>query len=361
MYAKVQHLPMVNRSVTLCQVAREIVAESIENKNSNKECILALLQKLKVIDQSYLEAYMKVTKQPENEAKEKLEYKLLHFSTEKITSMKEQSAAGLQKICCAKEQIKERVEFNKKALIEQFDSHKKGVTQILISSRDRFSNTFDVKIKSAESNLATIKSKSVCLTNTVKEGVKTRCLSAKNTVTEQAERAIAAAHLKDLLAVIGDKYSKLNSFTKEEAAHLKSGLSKVFGFLTNKVQSSEVVNFVVKSSKTQIEHFKNALEFLKETCHQNAGCIRKLADRNAKFAETFASKNTQILKYVQNENKKLVNNYFRKFEIEMYYSPEESIKFVEKLKGLVRMLWGGKLAEEKQEPILASDPARLIA
>lgn len=360
-YAKVKQIPLVERSVTLCLVAKEIVVDSIENKNSNKECLQALVHKLWTIDQSYLEACMKVTKQPENEVKDNLEYKLLHYSKEKVTSIEELSTAGLNKISSARDVIKEKVESNKKALYDQIDNQKNVIKQILISSRDRFSNTFDVKIKSAQSKYATLRSKSVCLTNSVKEGVKTRALSVKNRVVVETERAIAAAHLKEFLAVVNEKYTKLNNYTKEEIAELEVGLSKVYGFLTEKIESSELVNFVVKSSKSQVEILKNAVEFLKETVHQNAGCIRKLADRNGKFFENFASKNSQILKYVQTENRKLVSNYFRKFEVEIYYSPEESIKFVEKFKSLLAIVFKSKQSEENSEPILASDPSKLIA
>ena len=338
-FNKVKEVPFVNRSLAFAQVTKEIVTDTYSNNSTKAEYINDIKTKLFSLDKVYLEAYKKVTHEKEDDIKNKIEYKFVNFSSGSIRTIKEKTEEGYTKISNAKGDLQTKIHNKKQALVDKWEEQKSTIKNFLVTNKDKVSNTINVKITSAKNKVESIKSKSVCLSRSLKDGVKARAVSLKDRVSEEIEKRLQSERLKDILTYMGDKYTKINKLTKEQADYLRQGFSTAHKYLTDQVTSSKMTKYVVSSTKAQLEHFKNALDFIKETFYQNTVSVKKLADRNGKFLDSVKTKNKQIFSYMGSENKRLMTNYVKKLELELYYSPEESVKLVDKFKSLFALVW----------------------
>lgn len=349
MFNKVKDVSVINKSITFCQVAQEIMTDAYDSSNSKQEFLSEVVRKVCEIDKLYLDASKKTNHQEESAIKQNFEFRVLQFTANKLSAVKNISEKEVKRISdlktavktsfeSKKNEIKQSIENRTSQINESYTSKKNAITKIILTGRNQINTTFEVKIQSAKAKFLTVKSKSVCVVTNLQENVKTRCLSAKNGVSEKIRLTGQNQKIKEILAVVEQKMSVLNKFTSEETAALKSNLSKVRKYATDKITASEFLNSLKKNTSSQIDHLKSALNYLKNTFSKNAHCVQKFNDSNSKFAESVSSKNQQILKVMKAENKKILENYIKKFEIELFYSPEESIKVVEKIRNAIKFV-----------------------
>lgn len=323
-----------NRSLNLAKVAKEIVSDTYNSNSSAKDYIADIKDKLLHIDQVYLDASKKVTQEEEEQIKGKLEYRLLNFGTRKLVAAKQTAEAGIHKVAEAKDALCHQVADKKKEYRSKLDDKKNDVKALLITCKDKFSNTFEVKLRSAQTKVATFRSQSAVLAKSLTEQVKTRASSLRQSVASGFEKAVEKMHLQEYLDGVREKFVKLYNFTAQEAAQLKSNFAKLYSYLVDRVSSTDLVAFVKRNGERAATNFRAALSFLKETCVQNAYCLRSMGRNVSELAQGFTRKNGQLLSFMRAENKKLVNKFANKFEMEVYYTPTESVRLVDKLRGV---------------------------
>lgn len=323
-----------NRSVNLAKVAKEIVADTYTSNTSAKEYIADIKDKLLHIDQVFLDASKKVTQEEEDQIKGKLEYRILNFGTRKLVAAKQTAEAGINKVAEAKESICHQVSDKKKEYSSKLDDKKNDVKALLITCKDKFTNTFEVKLRSAQTKVATFRSQSAVLAKSLKDQVLSRASSVRQTVSSGFEKAAQKVHLQEYLDGVREKFAKLYNFTAQEAAQLKTNFKKLYSYLVDRISSTDLVTFVKHNGERAVINFRAALSFLKETCVQNAYCLRSIGRNVSELAQGFTRKNGQLLSFMRAENKKLVNKFANKFEMEVYYTPTESVRLVDKVRSL---------------------------
>lgn len=349
---------LYNRSLNLAKVAKEIVADTYQSNSSAKEYIADIKDKLLHIDQVYLDAAKKVTQEDEDQLKSKLEYRVLNFGTRKLSSAKDTAQNGIRRLSDAKQVVSEKVSEKKRQIADKLDDKRNDIRQALIACRDQFSTTFEVKLESAKSRAAGLRSRSAIVYANAKEGLATRYSSVKARLTAGFEAAAEKLKLQEFLDAAREKFTRLRNFTAEEAQTLKDNFTKLYNYLTNKISGNEFVAMVRRGGAKAVENLKAALSFLKDTFVQNGQSIKRATSRVSKFGEEFSRKNRQMLGFMKSENKKLLNNHAKKLEVEVFYTPTESVKLVEKTKDVVGKIVHRVSGEEKPETFVANDHAK---
>jgi hypothetical protein len=336
-------------------VAREIVTDTYQSNASATEFLEDIKDKLMHLDQVYLDAAKKVTPDQEEEIKGKLEYRILHFGTQQLTHAKDTAQKGLGKVSEARQSVSEGVSQRKKQLTEKIGEKKNEIKAVLISCKDKFTNTFEVKLRSAQTNVAGFRSKSVILVRQASAEVRLRAASAGKALSEKIHKTAEALQLREFLDSVQERFIALGQFSLREIAQLKKHFQRLYDYLVEKIDELDLIGAVKRGGKRAVENFQSALHFLKETCVQNARALQKMASDTSGFATNFSRKNRQLLSFMRAENKKLVNNYAKKLEMEVYYSPQDSVKVLGKVRGLLGWLFPKNGETHAKEIFVADD------
>lgn len=311
---------LFTRSLNLAKVAREIVAETYHSNASVAEYVEDIKDKLLHLDQVYLDAAKKVTEEKEDDIKGRLEYRLLNFGTQKLSSARD----GLQK-----------VSEKRKKIIENVDQKKQAVKADLVSKKDRFANTFSVKLRSAQETTASIRSKSVILVRETTEWIRSRASTTGKLLQGKLHSAAEAVDLRHFLESVQSQFIALNNFTQQEILLVKKNFQRLHDYLSDKIQGSDLVNAVKRGGTSAVNNFRAALSFLKETYIRNARSHKKTRQDTTEFFWNFIRKNRQLLSFMRAENKKLVSSYAKKVEVEMFYTPKDSVRVLGKVRDAV--------------------------
>lgn len=344
-----------NRSMNIARVAKEIVADTYRSNNSAKEYLNDIKDKLTHIDQVYLDTAAKVTKEDPAVLKEKVEYRLLNFGTRNLTAAKDTAKAGLERLSNAKENVEEAIAEKRKLVSAKIEDKKLDARKTYIACRDSVTNTLNVKLESAKTKFSSLRSRSAIVYTSIKDQVAARYTSVKTRVSTVASEAAEKYQLKEYLNGVRERVTRLYNFSAEEAAKLKENFSKLYNYLTEKITSSELISSIGKAGRKAAENFMIAFRFLKETVLQNSQSLKRVTSGFSKLAENIKRKNGQMISFMRAENKKLLSNYYKKFEVEVFYTPTESVKLVEKTKDVVGKISHKIVGDDGKETFVATD------
>lgn len=344
-----------SRSLNLAKVAKEIVTETYKSNSSAAEYIGDIKDKILHLDQVYLDAAKKVTPSDEEDIKGLLEYRLISFGTRQLGNVTETAQKGLGKVSEVRDSLSENVAKKKQELSKRLDDKKNQVKSIIISCKDRFTNTFEVKLSSAKTQIAGIRSKSVVLVRQAATETRARAASASRVISDQLYRAADAVNLRQFLDTVQQKFISLGKYSLKEISQIKTNFVHLFEYLSDRIRQTDLINSIKRGGKRAVDNFRSALNFLKETCVQNAKGLQKMGQDTSGFLESFSRKNRQLLSFMRAENKKLVNGYAKKLEMEVFYSPQDSVKVLDKVRSVAGYLAHRNGVQEAKEVFVADD------
>lgn len=344
-----------NRSMNIARVAKEIVTDTYRSNHSAKEYLSDIKDKLTHIDQVYLDTAAKVTKEDPELLKEKMEYRLLNFGTRNFAAAKDTAEAGLRRLSNAKGNVEEAISEKRNAISANIEDKKLSARKTYSSYRESVVNTLNVKLESAKTNFSSLRSRSAIIYTSIKDQVAARYTSVKTRVSTAASDAAEKYHLKTYLDAVRERVTRLYNFSATEAAQLKTNFSKLYNYLTEKINSSELIASIGKAGRRAVDNFMAACKFLKETVVQNSQSVKKVTSGVSKLTENMKRKNGQMLSFMRAENQKLLSNYYKKFEVEVFYTPTESVKLVEKAKDVVGKISHKIVGDDGKETFVATD------
>lgn len=160
------------------------------------------------------------------------------------------------------------------------------------------------------------------------------------------EDAAKAVYLKEMLNSVQTQFLAAYNFTVTEATLVKRNFDRLYQYCSDKIGSVDLVNAVKRGGSRSVENFKAALSFLNNTYQRNAHSLEKTRRETTGFLSSFVRKNRQLLSFMKAENKKLVSTYASRVDVEMFYTPEDSVCLVQKVRDVTDLLAGRNRTEE---------------
>jgi len=269
MFERVKNNSMIRNGMEIYSIAKEVY-NIVNNKESTD-----MNKSLNSAEEIYVAAVHKVTETSEKKIKSRPDYKIVHYGAQTYRKVKS-VARGTKKI------MKKR--FNK--------------VKTFISARVKEVNTLLKRVYSS---------------------CKRRFLDNKLMRSERMK------NLKLQLKLYQTK-------TNDLASEIYKQVDNFVGFEECKNYASKLSNDVityVNGAKNKVVESKNVIV---DVASNNIASATKMANYSYYFMKQMVDADVQALRIALDTNKSLLIAYLKNLELEMYYSPDQSIKIIETLK-----------------------------
>lgn len=288
---RVKNNTMVKNGLEVYGIAKEVY-NLVNNPPAPQEGV-----RLNSVEELYVCAVNNVTEQSEKKIKSRLDYQVVHRSAQVCRRMKSVSI-GVKRI------IKKRINKTNDYLHTQYKRFKLVLRSGYIMCRDQI-------LRSNLINSKKIKQLKIQLGN-----YQNKATSVAKDLYTKADSFIGFDECATLTKKVS---SDCVSYTKEVSNNCLSYTKKV---------SDNVLN-TASSIKNKAIEGKNILV---DVTTNNLVSAYKIADYSFGFAKRAVSADAAAVKIAFNTNTALLVSYLMNLELEMYYSPDQSIKLFETLR-----------------------------
>ena len=327
LFNKVKQNKLITESMTIYQIATEVY-QTVRRDNE--------LEKDHPMEKIYLDACVHVTKTTHKEAAQRPDYKAVAFTFKNARKVQEKS----------KEQVGKLYE-NSKTLRRNLQNQKESLKTSL-----------SVKFSGARKQLASLQDYTAGLTKVARVEISERLSSVQARIYDAYDSMINS----DIFVRMSDKIREKVKFARDVFMFtILTGRDLTYASVTwvkDKLAAYPLYKNLSTIAASQLQTLKSGYNYAAGTFRNNEKAALEMFNYNYNAAAHALEQNKKVAHLFYLENKKSVSNYLKDYEVEIFYSPKNSVKVVEFLRILMSVVFARAHAGEEEE-LVATDAGKI--
>lgn len=316
----VANLSILKKSTNLFQIAIQmikLIKEESSKQVKEQDCESSSETSVPKLEEIFVEAYKIVTDEKVEEIKNKIDYKLVNTTLE-ASRILLQNSIFLFKTC-------------KKTLYNGQKSTRSTIYQILQFFNQKKGQLFELGYKMKNG----IKSKAEDKKNIIRNSL----TSARFFLKKEANDIRNSRQINEMSLKIGDNIRFVKNLAKLSSMMSKRILANFFQKMKNKFIKNKLIVTANNALCLSSKKVRNSAKFLNKTATQNKQSIGKIIFGSMDFFVFIAKTNKKYVKFAMKENIRKITRHAKRVELEVFYSPEESVRIKEFIGVLYRSIF----------------------
>lgn len=318
LFNKVKQNKLVAESMTIYQIATEVY-QTVKRDTE--------LEKNQPMEKLYLDACVNVTKVNHKQAAQRPDYKAVAFTFKNARKVQEKS----------KEQVGKLYE------------NSKTLKRHLQNQKDRLQTSLSVKLSSAKKQLAGVQNYAGALVKIVSVQMSEKLSDVQARIYDAYDAMVNS----DYFVRMSDKIREKVKFARDVFMFtILTGRDLTYATATwmkDKLASYPIYETLSTMAYNRLQSLKGAYNYAAGTFKNNEKSALEMFNYNYNAAAHAMEQNKKVAHLFYIENKKSLMSYLKDYEIEVFYSPKNSVKVIEFLRILMAVVFARKNEAEEEE------------
>lgn len=328
LFNKVKQNKLVAESMTIYQIATEVY--QTVRKDTEPE-------KVQPMEKLYLDACVHVTKTTHKEAAQRPDYKAVAFTFKNARKVQEKS----------KEQVGKLYETSK------------TLRRNLHNQKESLQTSLSIKFSGASKKLASVQNYTAGLVKVARVELSEKLSAVQARIYDAYDSMMSS----DMFIKMSDKIREKVKFARDVFMFtVLTGRDLVYAsasWMKDKLASYPIYDTLCTMTSNQLQTLKKGYNYAAGTFMNNEKAALEMFNYNYNAAAHAFDQNKKVAHLFYIENKKSLSTYFKNYEMEVFYSPENSVKVFEFLRILMAVVFARKQDSEENEVIATvSDTAK---